>query len=411
MHDKDIRNQTALDVIRNEEIKCAIIDHHAFCSRMVKSVLRGKMGKLKTIVQAHQKGIKVLESLQSRCIDGSTLLHTAAYFGEWDLLKALLDLQVDVNTLDYKGGIALHHSRDKKTARLLLSYGADVNRVDEDGNTALHMLSYGEPGQKVQLDCLQFLMSCKASTIRNKKDLLPIHCAAIQGRTSVIQLLLEGDEQSRRDVEESFLKQTPSLLYLAAANGHLECAKWLASKSFTFNPGEGVELMFSILSDEIKVKDKIQILDFVAHSGVELNSLSKNGNSVLHLAAIRNGTYEVLAMFLNSGADVESTDREQRTALFYAIFATNFHGASLLINHGANVHHKDNRGLTAFDYITDFDEWLQSGLFSDPILVLLEEYDVKQSSQLVRQVTKKTQQDGRKARVTDREKPSRMVSI
>nr|XP_033809212.1 uncharacterized protein LOC117364282 isoform X3 [Geotrypetes seraphini] len=338
LHDKDNRNQTAMDVIRNEEMKNFIIGHSSFCSSMVKSVLEGKMEKVQMVVERHKQGNKLLQSLQSRCIDGSTLLHVAAYFGERDLIKELLDLKVNVNVLDYKGATALHRCRDKKTVQLLLSYGADINWIDFDGNSALHKLSYEATGEKDQLDCLQFLLSFKSSEIWNKKGLLPIQCAAMQGRTEVIQLMLEGNENVRKDTEEILLKsQTLSPLYLAVANGHLECAKWLASKSFTLNPGEGVDLMFSILFEDVNVKDNIQTLDFLAKSGVKLDTLSKNGNSVLHLAALRNETYEILTKLLSSGAYVEVTDIEQRTPLFYSIFAINLHGASLLIDYDVYV--------------------------------------------------------------------------
>ena len=47
-----------------------------------------------------------------RCINGSTLLHTAAYFGCAPLVGQLLALGVDVNLLDYKGATPLHRAKD-----------------------------------------------------------------------------------------------------------------------------------------------------------------------------------------------------------------------------------------------------------------------------------------------------------
>ena len=47
-----------------------------------------------------------------RCINGSTLLHTAAYFGCASLVGRLLALGVDVNLRDYKGATPLHRAKD-----------------------------------------------------------------------------------------------------------------------------------------------------------------------------------------------------------------------------------------------------------------------------------------------------------
>ena len=46
--------------------------------------------------------------LRSRCIQGSTLIHTAAHFSNLKAIKELLLLKIDVNQLDYKGATALH---------------------------------------------------------------------------------------------------------------------------------------------------------------------------------------------------------------------------------------------------------------------------------------------------------------
>ena len=53
-----------------------------------------------------------------RCINGSTLLHTASYFGAIPVLKVLLKERVDVNLLDYKGATALHRARDPETIKV-----------------------------------------------------------------------------------------------------------------------------------------------------------------------------------------------------------------------------------------------------------------------------------------------------
>ena len=47
----------------------------------------------------------------------------------------------------------------------------------------------------------------------------------------------------------------------------------------------------------------------------------------------------------------------------------------ILINSGANVRHKNLQGLTSFDCIIDFDEWLECGFFTDEIKARLKGED------------------------------------
>ncbi|XP_066445393.1 serine/threonine-protein kinase TNNI3K-like [Eleutherodactylus coqui] len=187
---------------------------------------------------------------QARCIDGSTLLHVAAYYGE------------------------------EECTEMLLNYGADVNWKDDDGNTTLHMVCYGEPGQPTRMDCLQLLLTHKVSTRKsNKKGLLPIHCAAIQGRKDVLQALIESEPKMREFINEHMSKRdTPSLPYLALANGHLENAKWLISNNFNFTAGEDEELLFDIVCSKNREESKVRIVNFLISHGLNVNICDKNGN-------------------------------------------------------------------------------------------------------------------------------------
>jgi hypothetical protein len=53
-----------------------------------------------------------------RFINGSTALHTAAYFGAIPVVKELLSNGMDINILDYKGATALHRAKDTDTMKV-----------------------------------------------------------------------------------------------------------------------------------------------------------------------------------------------------------------------------------------------------------------------------------------------------
>ena len=60
----------------------------------------------------------VIVSACFRCINGSTLLHTAAYFGCVEVIETLLQENLDVNLLDYKGATAIHRASNTETMRV-----------------------------------------------------------------------------------------------------------------------------------------------------------------------------------------------------------------------------------------------------------------------------------------------------
>ncbi|XP_043564823.1 uncharacterized protein LOC122559439 [Chiloscyllium plagiosum] len=386
---KDLKNRTAFDGIRSEKFRKFLLSYYAYWSSAIPMIVHGDTDILEDMVHNHLTNMSFMSSPRSRCINGSTLLHTAAYFGKTDIIETLLQLKVDVNLLDYKGATPLHRSRDTETMQLLIYHGADVNRSDADGNTPLHVICFGEMKKPARLGCLEILLSCKAAIDRwNNKELLPIHCAAMQGRIDVIQLLCKFDSEEQM-VTKLMKGSAPSLLYLSLANNHTECAKWLNEKDFSFKAEEQEELMFGLLHDEIKVPEKVESLELLIKNGVNINAFDKHGDSALHLAAVKVSCTELLTLLLSNNAKVDVLNRDHCTPLFFAVQTSNYYGASLLIKHGADIKQKNNQGVSAFDLIQDYHEWIESGCFTEEIVVLLKAYEIKQACSLVRNINRK----------------------
>ena len=60
------------------------------------------------------------------------------------------------------------------------------------------------------------------------QGLLPIHCAAMQGRIDIIHLLLQNDRDGdiRSALATELTRSPPSLPHLSLANDFIECAQW-----------------------------------------------------------------------------------------------------------------------------------------------------------------------------------------
>eukprot|EP00112_Aurelia_sp_Birch-Aquarium-sp1_P023664 Seg712.1 transcript_id=Seg712.1/GoldUCD/mRNA.D3Y31 product=Ankyrin-1 protein_id=Seg712.1/GoldUCD/D3Y31 len=116
---------------------------------------------------------------------------------------------------------------------LLFDAGADINILDEDKNSPLHVKCYGEHKESTQIACIKKLIEKRISLVsRNKRELMPIHCCAMQGRIDGIQTLLDADTDNHiRQKLEKENELPPSLAHLAVANDHFETAHWFVKCS------------------------------------------------------------------------------------------------------------------------------------------------------------------------------------
>ena len=79
-----------------------------------------------------------------------TPLHSAAFYGNLEMIQVLLDYGVDVHAKRSGGGTPLHeavdgiHHCDARIVRLLIAHGADPNKRNEYGTTPLHLAAAAE---------------------------------------------------------------------------------------------------------------------------------------------------------------------------------------------------------------------------------------------------------------------------
>lgn len=105
---------------------------HDDLTRLRGVVENGDKNALQKIVQNH--GIDAFDG------DKRTALIWAAFFGQIDLIKWLIDSGADINWQDRIGYTGLHfcgQEQNVAVAKILLDNGADPNIKDEHGNSAL----------------------------------------------------------------------------------------------------------------------------------------------------------------------------------------------------------------------------------------------------------------------------------
>ncbi|PAA55755.1 hypothetical protein BOX15_Mlig030254g2 [Macrostomum lignano] len=405
IHAKNIQKLTALEASKSDELRRNLMRHYQYYSTTVPLVVSGQLQHLSDMIEDHVTKRHELVSIQSRCLNGSTLLHTAAYFDHLLLIRRLLKLKIDVSIRDYKGAGVLHRAGSVLGARILLEAGADVQLRDREGNQALHVKCFGEDGKQSQLDLIRFLLDNDASpTSKNDKDLMPIHCAALQGRTDVINLLLTHDASVGggailRSLGQESSTHPPSLVCLSLTGGFVECADWLLGKGFDLKQDEASRMLYKLVSGELQIARRFLTLGFLLDKcGADPSAqFPPDGATALHLAAGLSEGSDMMLLLLDKGGCPDARAGDMATPLFYACRSGNQLSASLLIERGADTKCRAQNGLAAFDHITDFDEWLTCGYFSDQVCARIRAYQLKRTRDSIRGLLRRVKPNSAKA--------------
>ena len=134
-----------------------------------------------------------------QCFIGNTPLHSAAYFGDVELVQVLLNLEADVNSRNDRGSSPLNYicdfTRDvpnfpqslANVARFLLDGGADVNARDNNGWTPLHTAT-----NRRQIETICVLLEYGADVGAEDEDgITSLSLAKERGYDEIMKLLSE----------------------------------------------------------------------------------------------------------------------------------------------------------------------------------------------------------------------------
>lgn len=198
--------------------------------------------------------------------------------------------------------------------------------------------------------------------ILEKKDSLEVLLfhAVVLGRTRMVRLLLEKGI-SPACIDER--KSTP--LHYAASLGYSEICAMLINKEADVHALDEKNCTplhraakknsnkpnFDFAFGELEAENYPKVVAVLLQNGASLtareNEPDRNdsdkvyGRVPLHFAA-KFGHVDIMAILLDSGADIEATDAIGRTALHFAAFYAQKNVAQLLLSRGANINARDN---------------------------------------------------------------------
>ena len=231
-----------------------------------------------------------------------------------DMSKILLDNKANPNIVDIYGYIILNKTcrttNSPELIKLLLSYGADINRPDNRGNTPIIESIYNE---KYSLEILEILLKHGGVDINHKNN--------------------EGD----------------NALIIACKNKRIDLVDLLTKQE-------------NIKIDDIIGKDKqtalmtvctakyfdINILKLLLERKANPNILSDEGNSALtYLIFYKIGNIEAVELLIKYGADIDMHNDNKYSILSYACLPEfrNIEIIETLLRHKANPNLETKKGI------------------------------------------------------------------
>lgn len=280
-----VLDSSCLDELENHphfENICKLIEHtsdhnvlQGNYSRLLELALRAKTSNATRLMQNKKE-------LPCRNTHYEQILHTAAEFGQMELVTHLLeDQKLDIDAADESTGFtALHHAvrtNQFEVAQILMDRGADLSKTDSQGRTVLHHSVQG-----VETNCLDSLLLRVAdANSRDIESMTVWHLAAQEGNVQALRILLS------RSVDSA------SAIFLKANDGRtpLLCASASGSK-------ESIELLLN--------------------AGSNLADTASDGSSSLHYAA-RSGSMEVIEFLIEQEIDPCAVTHDNSSAIHYAI--------------------------------------------------------------------------------------------
>ena len=310
--------------------------------------------------------------------NGMNCLHVAAFCGNLDLCKTLIDQQkFDVHMVDNYGRTAIHHSARYGSYELVKYFsdmGTDINCKNNLGENCLHIAaSYGH------------LILCK---ILIEKLSFDVHLSDNNGCTALHHSAASGSYELVRyfaDMESDIGYKNiigMNCLHIAAFHGHLDLCKTLIDKHnldvhATDNHGWTALLAAA-------ANGSYELVTYFAYMGNDINYKSNLGRDCLHIAAryghlnlcktlirkhkfdvniadnlgwtplhhsVSSGIYELVTYFADMVTDIGLKTNNSMNCLHIAAASRHLNICRALVDkHNFDVHMGDKQESTALHF-------------------------------------------------------------
>lgn len=291
--------------------------------------LGGKMPLQKTAQAGHEAVARLLLNrgalVNAKDSYSATALLEAVEHGHNMVVQLLLDHGAEV-----RGSMALHKAacQGYETIARALCTTKDrlINAKDDGGNTALH-LAASQGNREGNLGIVQLILNEDAEVdVKNCIGLTALHFAASCGSHVIVQLLLDrGAEIDAKDMDER-----TALRHAIQREHHEVMTRFLLNK--------GAEVRSE------KTTSYHATVRLLLDRGAEINTKDAEESTALH-SAVMQGHHEMVKLLLDRGAEINTKDAKGLTALHDAARQRNHGMMKLLLDYGADVRAGEDKAL------------------------------------------------------------------
>ena len=244
---------------------------------------------------------------------------------------------------------------DAAAVQAALDRGADLAAADPDGTTPLHWAVHANDTAVVRL----LLDAGADAATSNRYGVQPLSLACTNGNAAVAALLLDAGADP-----ETTLAEGETALMTAARTGSLDVVRLLLDRGADVNAAESWRGQTALMW--AAAEGHAQLIPTMLSHGADVAARSKKGWTPL-LFAVREGQIGVVQTLLEAGVDVEealpvaqetrrggtSAERAATGLNAFLLAAANAHYelAALLVDRGADVN-AASRGWTALHQVS-----------------------------------------------------------
>jgi len=205
--------------------------------------------------------------------DGYTLLHRAAYYGDLEMVKYLIDRGASWNTCIKYYGYPVFKAAEGGHLNVVKYFveelGFDVNKRDKDSWTVLHWAAMGDKGED-NVKVVQYLLSKGLDIdVSTKKGLTPLYVASGMGCVEVVKYLISKGAEWKR-----FKKKYGYPITYAVMKGNLEVVKYfIEDLNYDFNKRDQRK---RILLDWAAKNCQVDVVKYLVKMGADVGKINKN---------------------------------------------------------------------------------------------------------------------------------------
>lgn len=283
-----------------------------------------------------------------------SVLHQAAFYGGRELLTVLLDAGAKKYVNDIGGGytpaMMAASIVNLEALKVLMAYGADLNKKDKDGKSILLYVQ-----DRVTNDAVNHLEDSKDIKAATKK-----FEQQLKNEADFLSFLIKSGVNKKADLSAALLNgyrvNPAAVKILIDAGADVNCVGESGRTPLfeTIGQAYAAEEGFKTGGGIRGAPYYIESIKLLIAAGANVNARSEHDRTPLHEASLSFRGFtdlpEIIRILIAAGANVDARDDEGETPLMWAASHNAAENAEALIAAGADVNAKTKDGLTPLWY-------------------------------------------------------------